>query len=265
MSSKSVHSSVSTGRSQLDRIRTRQQVRTAGREPTPDQVQDIERKRLRLAYRIRDFHITACRLIGAEKVGSVLGVADELNADGYVSDDVRRPEDRQLASTMSEIENTILVFPSSITGNRTAILVDLCERECRLRRAKANDTLAHVRETLSGLSYQYINKVRQSKTSKAHLRAYAGIKLLSKEVSFFQQVYNRSSRALGKLDPEMQRRYPQLRRSDCAINSAIADANARGQSQARLPWLWAAQDGWEGDEAAAQNSMLNNDRLLECQ
>jgi hypothetical protein len=169
-----------------------------------------------------------------------------------------------MASTMSEIENTILVFPSSVPGNCSAILMDLCDRECRLRRAKANDTLGHVRETLSGLSYQYINKVRQSKTSKDHLWAYAGIKLLSKEVSFFQQVYNWNSRALGTLDPDMKRCYPLLRRSDCTINTAIADVNARGQSQARLPWLWAAQDGWEGDEAVTQNSMLNNDRLLEC-
>jgi hypothetical protein len=144
--------------------------------------------------------------------------------------------------------------------------MDLCERECRLRRAKANDTLGHVRETLSGLSYQYINKVRQSKTSKDHLRAYAGIKLLSKEVSFFQQVYNRSSRALGKLDLEMKRRYPQLRRSDCALSTVrLLMSTQEVKAKLRLPWLWAAQDGWEGDEAVTQNSMLNNDRLLECQ
>jgi hypothetical protein len=78
--------------SPVNRIRIRQQVRTAGRIPTPDQVQDIEQKCLRLATRIHDFHITTCHLIGATKMSSVLGAADELNADGYVSDDVRRPE-----------------------------------------------------------------------------------------------------------------------------------------------------------------------------
>jgi hypothetical protein len=87
-------------------------------------------------------------------MSSVLGTAAELNTDRYVSNDVHRPEDRDMASTMSEIENTILVFLSSVSGNHSAILMDLCDCECRLYRAKANDTLEHVRETLSGLSYQ---------------------------------------------------------------------------------------------------------------
>jgi hypothetical protein len=165
---------------------------------------------------------------------------------------------------MSEIENTILVFPSAVGENLTQGVLDLHIRECRLRRAKANDTLGHVRETLSGLSYQYINKVRQAVTSRDHLRAYEGIKILTREVSFFQQVYNRNRRMIGTLDMSLRSRYPPLTRNDCSINTAIANVNARGQSQVRLPWLWAAQDGWEGDEQAAQNSMLDNDRLLEC-
>jgi len=41
--------------------------------------------------------------------------------------------------------------------------------------------------------------------------------------------------------------------------------NARGQSQARLPWLWAAQERWDGEDQAAQNLMLDNDQLLECE
>jgi len=88
---------------------------------------------------------------------------------------------------------------------------------------------------------------------------------VEREVSFYQQVYNRNSQALGSLDPSLQSRYPQLRRSDCTINKAIADVNARGQSQATLPWLWAAQDGWDGEDLAAQNSLLDNNWLLECE
>lgn len=190
---------------------------------------------------------------------------DNLNDDGYVSDDVRRPEDRGLVPSMTDVENTILLFPSNIPGKPTGLLLELRRRECRLRRAKANDTLGHLRETLSGLSYEYINKVRQSVTTRDHLRAYDGIKSLSKEVSHFQQVYNRNSRSLGKLDPKLGVRYPILRRSDCTISTAIADVNARGQSQIRLPWLWGAIDGWDGEEEASKNSMLDNDRLLECE
>src|SRR5258705_496991 len=224
-----------------NRIRIRQRVRKAGRHPTPNDMQDYTRKQQRLSVRINDFHITANRLLGGQALGSVIG------------------------KRLTDIENTIIACPSTVTRNTTSQLLDLRTKECRLRRAKANDTLGHIRETLSGLSYQYINKVRQAKTTRDHLRVYDGIKLLTQEVSFYQQVYNRNSRALGICDPALRSRYPLLRRSDCRINTAIADVNARGQSQARLSWLWAAQDGWDGEDQPGQNAMLDNDRLLECE
>jgi len=249
---------------QGSRIRIRQEVRAAGRHPTADQIQKIERKRLKVATRIRDFHITTCRLLGDALLVSNIGVPDQLNADGYVSDEIRRPEDVAIPISMSAVENTILVFPSTIAGRPSPFAVDLRSRECRLRRAKANDTLSHVRETLSGLSFQYVNKVRQSKTTKEHLRAYSGIKILNKEVSFYQQVYNRNSRAISKLDPELKLRYPILRRSDCVINTAIANVNARGQSQIRLSWVWGARDGYDPDDQTAQKTATDNNRLMEC-
>ena len=239
-------------------------VRSAGRSPTLEERQDIERKRQRLAGRIRDFHTTSSRLLSPATVNALLGVADTLNNDGYVSDEVRQPEDRGLIPRLTEIENHLIVFPSAATSGFTPTVVDLRNRELRLRRAKANDYLAHVRETLSSLSYQYINKVRQSVTTRDHLKAYDGVKALSKQVSFFQQVYNRNSRALGKLDPALRQRYPRLQRADCTINSTIADVNARGQSQVRLPWFWGALDGWD-EHDSTHHPLLDNDRLLECE
>ena len=242
----------------LVRVRVRQLVRKAGRHPIPDEIQEIARKRQRIASRLDDFHMTANRLLGPGLVGIVLGTHDVFNEDGYVSDDTRLPEDLGLAPTLSEIENTILAFPSAMKGGN-ATLEEMKGRECRLRRAKAHDLLGHVRETLSWLSYQYINKVRQSKTSREHLRSYDGIKLLSQEVSLYQQVYNRNSRAIGILDASLISCYPRLRRNDCAISTAIADVNARGQSQVRLPWFWAAQDGWDEGDQTSQNSILDNE------
>ena len=244
------------------RIRIRQDVRKAGRYPTPDEAADIERARLRLSTRIRDFHITSSRLLGPQSAAAVMGTPDQLSSDGYMSDDVRKPEDRGLAPQMSAVENTILAFPSSLTGHLSASTLDLRHHECRLRRAKANDTLGHFREKMSGLSYQYISQVRRAKTTKDNLRSHQGVKLLTREVSFYQQVYNRNSTVLGSLDPELKHRYPRLLRTDCRVNTAIADMNARGQSQVRLAWFWAAQDGWDGD--LTQTFMLDNDRLMEC-
>src|SRR5258705_13799474 len=91
--------------------------------------------------------------------------------------------------------NTIIACPSTVTRNTTSQLLDLRTKECRLRRAKANDTLGHIREKPSRLSYQYINKGRQGKTTRDHLRAHDGIKLLKQEENFYQQGYKRNSRA----------------------------------------------------------------------
>ena len=238
-------------------------MRNAGHHPTASDTEEIERQRLRIGSQIRDFHTTACRFLGPDGVVGVLGTPDELSTDGYVSDDVCKPKDCGLPQSTTAIENTLLVFPSSLPGNQTAATLELRGHECRLRRAKANDTLAHIRETLSGLSYQYINKVRQSITTRDHLKAYDSVKLLSREVSFYQQLYNRNSRILRKHIPEMCTRYPHLRRSDCTVSTAVADVNARGQSQVHLPWFWAAQDGWDGDPNA-QNVNFDTDRLMEC-
>ena len=247
----------------LSRIRIRQDVRKAGRHPTPDEATDVERARLRVSTRIRDFHITSSRLLGPQNAAAAMGTPAQLSSDGYLSDDVRRPEDCGLAPTMSAVENTLLAFPSSLSGHLSAFALELRQNECRLRRAKANDTLGHFREKMSGLSYQYISQVRRSKTTKDNLRSHQGVKLLSRETSFYQQVYNRNSTVLGSLDADLKHQYPRLRRTDCKVNTAIADVNARGQSQVRLAWFWAAQDGWDGDEPT-KTFKLDNDRLMEC-
>ena len=245
----------------LFRIRIRQLVRESGRLPTPDQKHDIEFKRQRVAGKIRDFHRTSERLLGRERTMDLIGKPDILDVDGYLSDDIRKPEDRGMPSRMTEIENLALVFPSS-SSIHSSLCLDFRRRELRLRRAKANDALSHIRESLSGLSYQYINKVRQSKTTKEHLKAYSGVRILTQEVSYHRQVYNRTRRSIIRLDGTLQNRYPHLRKEECNISTAIAEVNAKGESQTRLAWFWGALDGY--DSNTAQTIGSDNDRLLEC-
>ncbi len=75
-------------------------------------MQECIRKRQRLSVRINDFHITANRLLGALSLVSVIGKHDILSDGGYVSDDSQPPEDRGLRPALTDIENTILTFPS---------------------------------------------------------------------------------------------------------------------------------------------------------
>src|SRR5258705_13700098 len=107
-----------------NRIRIRQRVRKAGRHLTPDDIQDYTRKRQRLSVRINDFHITANRLLGGQALGSVIGKQDILSEDGYVSDEGRAPEDRGLRPCLTDIENTIISCPSTVTRNTTSQLLD---------------------------------------------------------------------------------------------------------------------------------------------
>ena len=115
---------------------------------------------------------------------------------------------------------------------------------------------------MSGLSYQYINKLRQATTTKEHLQSYKGIKALTAEASFYQQVYNRNWAPLIHLNPSLAKQFPYLRRDECSISTAISDVNARGQSQARLSWFWGAFDGYRKDEA--ESNVGNSDHLIEC-
>ena len=141
------------------RIRIRQHVRSAGRYPTPDELEQLERARYRISTRIHDFHITASRFLGTDKVAAVSGLPEQLSSDGYISDDVRNPENLTITISASAVENTLLAFPSLLMGRVSSFVSELREHECRLCRAKANDMLAQVQEKMSSLSFQYMNKV----------------------------------------------------------------------------------------------------------
>jgi hypothetical protein len=243
-----------------NRIQIRQEARRFPTTLAGNDRQEIERRRQRVAARIRDFHTTSSRLLGIQMVAARLGRIDDLPPDGYVSDDLRETPDR--THHVSEIETTSLVFPSSISGQLSELVSDLRDREKRLRQAKSNDTLSRLREALSGLSYQYINKVRQANSTLEHLKSHRGVTLLTREVSFLQQVYNKNRNPLIRLDPDLTRRYPYLQRDECRISTAIADVNARGSSQAKLSWFWGALDGYDKD--MAQENIRDPALLLEC-
>jgi hypothetical protein len=240
------------------RIRLRQVQRQSGSQSTADLV----RKRQRISYRIRDFHETSMRLLGTDQVLQRIGKPDSFDQDGYVSDDLRDPTKTQRQPDMEAPENMSLIFPSSLSGQQTTGCNSLRDRELLLRRARANDAIQSLRETLSGLSYQYINKVRQSSTTREHSRAFQGIKLLTTEVSFHRQVYNRCRRAIVGADATLASRYPFLRVDECNVSTAIADVNSTGQSQARLAWFWGATDGYIEEDA--QRIGMDSPRLLEC-
>ncbi|MDX6295877.1 MAG: hypothetical protein QOH50_5047 [Kribbellaceae bacterium] len=244
------------------RINLRQIVRRLPSKLTMEEKHDLEVKRQRLAIKIQGFHTMSSRFLGAEVVANRLGGVDEIPADGYVSDDFHEAEGHHHSSNLIHIENSTLVFPSSVSGHLSDSLIELRNKEMQLRRGKANDTLGRLRESLSGLSYQYINKLRQASTTKDHLKSYRGIKLLTKEVSFYQQVYNRNRAPLIRLDGSLMTRYPYLRKEECRINTAIADVNGPGQSQARLAWFWGAFDGYDKD--MAKENTKDPGVLLEC-
>jgi len=245
----------------LNRVEIRQLVRRLGRNPTSDQKLDLGRKRQRLAGRIREFHRTAERYLGAQTVSNLGNLAEIIeDQDGNISDDDNPDAPRP---SPSDIENKRLIFPSQVTNLTGQGIALLQKRELELRRGRANDALQGVREVLGHLSFQYIEKVRRSTTTAQHLRSWKGIRTLNSELSYHRRIYNISQRVIVGLNRALKACYPPLLVKQCVISTAIADLNAPGQSQASLAWFWGAMDGY--DEASAQNIGADNRRLLECE
>lgn len=199
--------------------------------------------------------------MGIEVVNNRIARHHDLDEDGNVSDFLAELDDAP-KPTAFEIENQPLVFPSNIAGAPSVILTDLRDRELRLRKGRAHDALDHVRQNLSSLSFQYINKVRHATTTAEHLRGFKGVKVLTQEVSFHRRIYNRCQRAIVSLDPTSRGKYPYLRTDECGVAEAIARVNSSGQSQMKLPWFWGAITGY--DEETSQTIGNDNTRLLEC-
>jgi hypothetical protein len=203
------------------------------------------------------------RFLGTDQVLHQIGKANSFDRDRYVSDDLRDPTWTKHNSDLEAPENLALIFPSSLSGQQTAECNALRDRELILRQARANDAIQSLCETLSSLSYQYINKVKQSFSTCENTRAFQGIKILTKEASFLHQVYNWCRWAILLADATLASRYPFLRANECNISTAIADVNAAGQSQTRLAWFWGAMDGYI--EGEAQKIGTDSSRLLECE
>jgi len=242
----------------LLRLELRQLARKLGAHPTADQRLDLERKRQRLAARIREFHSMSGQFLGANRVNTIAERTRTFHAeDGNISD-TEIP-----GKVPNQIENTVVVFPSSLVDTIGPRADDLRARECRLRRARANDALRGVRESLGHLSFQYVTKVRHASTNQQHLRSYQGVKLLNETLNFHQQRYNECRAALLKLDERLQDQFPYLLRADCVVSKMITELNAPGQSNAKLAWFWGATDGYAAN--VAPNVQADQGRMLECE
>lgn len=236
----------------------RQLVRRLGPYPTPDQRLELERKRQRLAGRVREFHSQSSQLLGADRVASLASGPCPLSQnDGYISDEelpnAPRPNDLQ-------IENSMIVFPSSINNLTGSQAQDLWTRELKLRRAHANNALRGVRESLGHLSFQYVTKVRHASTNQQHLRSYQGVKFLNETLSFHQRRYNECRSSILRLDGSLADQYPYLKREDCIVSKMIAELNAPGQSNAKLAWFWTAGNGYK----KTNDKKTDVGHMLEC-
>jgi len=240
------------------RLELRQLARKLGAHPTADQRLDLERKRQRLGARIREFHSMSGQFLGVNRVNAIAERTRPFHPeDGNISDtDIP-------GKVPHQIENTSIVFPSSLVDTIGPRADVLRARECRLRRARANDALRGVRESLGHLSFQYVTKVRHASTNQQHLRSYQGVKLLNETLNFHRQRYNECRGALLKLDERLQDEFPYLLRADCVVSKMITELNAPGQSNAKLAWFWGATDGYAAD--VAPNVQADQGRMLECE
>ena len=109
-----------------------------------DEKINIESKQYYLANRIGNFHANAVRLLGPSAISMIIRTADQLDPNGYVSDDLCLPKERAMQPSLSNIKNTIIAFPSSVAHSLSCMVTNLQDFECHLCQGKANNTLGHV-------------------------------------------------------------------------------------------------------------------------
>ena len=146
------------------RLELRQLAQKLGAYPTADQRLDLERKCQRLGARIREFHSMSGQFLGINRVNAIAECTQTFHVEDRNISDTEIPD-----KVPNQIENTIVVFPSSLVDTIGIRADDLWAWECQLQRARANDALWGVRESLGHLSFQYVTKVRHASTNQQHL------------------------------------------------------------------------------------------------
>jgi hypothetical protein len=134
------------------------------------------------------------------------------------------------------VEYQLVPLPSRVPGS------DPADRavELTVRKSKAEQLLAKVREAVADRSFQYSHIIRKAPTKGVKTRARTKAISQAVHLTDFARQYNRNRDAMQQLGVSDQdlRRYRQLEKSDLKASTAILNPNMPGSTTSQVAWIW---------------------------
>ena len=238
-------------------------VRTLGRNPSPEDRARIQDRRNSLQTMIGAFHQQALRYIhnltsvthssSSRDPEAILVDLEESDEEAFFlgAGSEWEDEDVEKPATETPTERVTLWLPSSFTKSERAQmgLKQIAEVEAELREGQANDALEALRASLAEKSLRFRTQVKPAKSQKTMTRAWDSIHQAEKQIRGAVQCYRLARHALKELGAsnELLSRYKEIQRKDLKMSMDIVEENRVGQRSSQLPWFWRLDRKWDKD------------------
>ncbi|KAH6901080.1 hypothetical protein BKA70DRAFT_1375132 [Coprinopsis sp. MPI-PUGE-AT-0042] len=210
------------------------------------QTLELAQKREALQQEINVFYETAVTLfpgINFHELKCDMGPEETIEiefeeADGYK--DLEGDQDNPFSFAQNDVEEVALPLPSSFPAPLPKVMLDMRDKEIKLRVAQANDALELIRTSIGHKSFLYRSNVRLANGKRGKTRGYAAVNAVDRALRINISVYNKARLSLHRLNapPSLQSQFRVLTHEDTKAITAIYDPNARGQRNVSLSWIW---------------------------
>ncbi|KDQ49348.1 hypothetical protein JAAARDRAFT_143578, partial [Jaapia argillacea MUCL 33604] len=224
-------------------------VRKMGRQPTVEQLNQIEERRRRLDGQIDTFERSAARYLVQDASLPDAEPADDpsivcVNAEGAAGED-------EYEIVFDEDENALWEDD-----------FDYDAEEVSLRIGQANDLLQQIHIALGHKSFLYRTEIRHNKSQSKKTRSWSQVGHVEATVQKNSQLYKQCRKAMGRgrADEDLLAKYKDLKPEDLKMHTGVVDdPAARGTRQNTLAWFWTVNLAANADEKE------KNDYLDDCE
>jgi hypothetical protein len=124
--------------------------------------------------------------------------------------------------------------------------------ELAVRKTKADQLLAKVREAVADRSFQYSHIIRKAPTKGVKTRARTKAISQAVHLTDLARQYNRSRDTMQRLGASKAdlERYQRIEKSDLKASTAILNPNMPGSTTGRVGWIWQTGIGTADSPAA---------------
>ncbi|KDQ49848.1 hypothetical protein JAAARDRAFT_200500 [Jaapia argillacea MUCL 33604] len=253
-------------------------VRKMGRQPTVEQLNQIEERRRRLDGRIDTFERSAaCYLVQDASLPDMEPANDPgiaiVHADGATGEDeyeivFDEDEDALWEDDFDydavqdqanpdngpiDAEKRHISLPTTLGLQQCAHqgLKEILEEEVSLRVGQANDLLQQIHIVLGHKSFLYRMEIRHNKSQSKKTRSWSRVGHVKATVQKNSWLYKQCRKAMGRggASEDLLAKYKDLKPEDLKIQTGVVDdPAARGTRQNTLAWFWTVNLAANADE-----------------